>query len=245
MPSGPVVDTLTAQDFLAEALTRASADDLRTVGAELRAKSEAMRRIVGDTPAALDREGLTALLRWSFTTRRHAAEVIDSVGVESLAAAIGDLLGSGDAVDARVRRFAAAVPTPRAFDLPGELLHFTAPDAYWLWTRWMWDPENDTGALRLVTLEEVDLVGDDPGATYLLVGRALAFVEETGKARGFTALAEGLYGTDVFLASVYAVYLHTVLGMRMTREFTRLAPPVTELVRRLLGVHAIVPVQEG
>lgn len=245
MPSGPVVDTLTAQDFLAEALARASAEDLRAVGADLRTKTESVRRFLGDSPERLDAEALARLMGWTFSTRRHAAEVLEATGADELAAAVADLVTSTDAPDERVRRFDAAVPTPRAFDLPGEILHFSAPDSFWLWTRWMWDPDNDTGALRLVTLDEVELAGADRGETYLLVGQALAFVEETGKARGFTALGEGLYGTDVFLASVYAVYLHTVLGMRMTREFTRLAPPVAELVRRLLGVHSRTTVQEG
>jgi hypothetical protein len=65
----------------------------------------------------------------------------------------------------------------------------------------------------------------------------MAFVEETGKAAGFTAAGPGLFGADVFLAAVYAVTMYTVLRMRMTREFNRVIPPLPDLVRRLLGVY--------
>jgi hypothetical protein len=88
-------------------------------------------------------------------------------------------------------------------------------------------------------MDEVDLDGAAPGETYLAVGRAVAFVEETGKAAGFTDVGPGLFGTDVFLAAVYSVYLRTVLGMRMTQEFTSVVPPLPDLVRRLLGVYRI------
>ena len=41
----------------------------------------------------------------------------------------------------------------------------------------------------------------------------------------------------MFLAAVYGVYMFTVLRMRMTQEFTRLVPPLPDLIRRLLGVY--------
>ncbi len=125
----------------------------------------------------------------------------------------------------------------QSFDLPSELLHFTAPDRWWLWTRWMWDPRAGTGAVALVTTEDFDLDGPDRGETYLRVGEAIAFVNETGKAVGFTDLGSGLFGTDVFLACVYAVYMYTVLRLRMTQEFNRIVPELPDLVRRLLGVY--------
>jgi hypothetical protein len=67
----------------------------------------------------------------------------------------------------------------------------------------------------------------------------MAFVEETGKAAGFTTVGPGLFGADVFLAAVYAVTMYTVLRMRMTREFNRVVPPLPDLVRRLLGVYHV------
>ena len=133
-------------------------------------------------------------------------------------------------------------PTARSagagFDLPLELLHFTAPERYWLWTRWIWDPLTRTGALALLTADDVDLsAGTTRGAVYLAVGRAMAIVDETGRAARFIVAKSGPFGVDVLLAAVYGVYMHTVLEMRLTREFNRVIPPLPDLIRRLLGVY--------
>ena len=34
------------------------------------------------------------------------------------------------------------VPDDVGQDLGSEILHFTDPDRYWLWTRWMWNPDH-------------------------------------------------------------------------------------------------------
>ena len=117
----------------------------------------------------------------------------------------------------RYDRFAELLdPLPAiAADLPGELLHFLDPGRYWLWTRWMWDPDAGTGALALVTMDDTDLdpaeAGADAARRTSPSAGPMAFVEETGKAAGFTDLGPGLFGTDVFLAAVYGVYMQTVL----------------------------------
>jgi hypothetical protein len=101
----------------------------------------------------------------------------------------------------------------------------------------MWDPRANTGALPLVTTEDFDLDAPDRGEAYVRVGEAMAFVNETGKAVGFTDLGSGQFGADVFLACVYSVYMYTVLRLRMTQEFNRIVPELPDLVRRLLGVY--------
>ncbi|MBK7407895.1 MAG: hypothetical protein IPJ40_07325 [Saprospirales bacterium] len=117
------------------------------------------------------------------------------------------------------------------------MLHFTFPDQHWLWCRWMWDPKTKTGSLPLVVTENFDLGGQSLGETYLKVGKAVAFVHHTGEAAGFQNISRALYGTDVFLCSVYVIYTYTVLRMRMTQEFNKVVPDLAEFTRRLLGVH--------
>lgn len=242
--AGPVVDTQSAQEFRREILDRITAAELQGIAAGLERKSRAMRDLLqpGTRP---DRAALRQVLRLVFAARRRADQILDTVGADRLGAAITDLLGPDDDLTARFDRFDAVLsglPAP-AFDLPGELLHFTYPGQYWLWTRWIWDPGTKTGALGLVTTDDTafSLSGLTAGATrgevYLTIGRATAFVDETGKAAGFTSAGPGLLGTDVYLAAVYAVYMYTVLRMRMTNEFNRLLPPLPDLVRRLLGVY--------
>lgn len=237
--AGPVVDTQSAQEFRREILDRITAAELQDIAAALERKSRAMRDLLppGTRP---DRAALRQVLRLVFATRRRADQILEVVGADRLGAAITDLLGHDGDLTARFDRFGAVLsglPAP-AFDLPGELLHFTYPGQYWLWTRWIWDPGTRTGALGLVTTEDVDLgAGATRGEVYLTVGRATAFVDETGKAAGFTDAAPGLFGTDMFLAAVYGVYLYTVLRMRMTREFNQLVPQLPDLIRRLLGIY--------
>jgi hypothetical protein len=238
---GPVVDTLSAQEFRTEILDRITADELQRVAAGLERKSQAMRDVLlaGSPPGAA---GLRQVLELIFATRRKADQILDHAGPQRLGAAVEDLLDHEQDLTARFDRFdsvLAGLP-PSCADLPGELLHFSYPDRYWLWTRWIWDPGPRTGALALVTTDDVDLTqGGTRGAVYLTVGRATAFVNETGKAAGFTDAAPGLFGTDMFLAAVYGVYLYTVLRMRMTREFNQLVPKLPELIRRLLGIYSL------
>ena len=238
--TGAVVDTPSAREFQREIASQVSTADLAANAGDLEHKSRSLRELLAPGAARLDRDALRQVLRWVFTTRRRADAILDQTGPERLGTAIAGLLDPGEPVTARFDRFdafAAGLPGA-AYELASELLHFTEPGQYWLWTRWLWDPATETGALRLVTTDDIDLAdGASPGGMYLTVGRATAFLDETGKAAGFTGAGPGLFGTDVFLAAVYGVYMFTVLRMRMTQEFTRLVPPLPDLIRRLLGVY--------
>ncbi|GAB90790.1 hypothetical protein [Gordonia rhizosphera] len=242
MMQDQVVDTPAATEFFERVLQLCSTDELAAIGADLQRKSAAMRSLAGDDPATvMDVDSLRELLGWVFCARRKTNKIFALVDPADLATGIADLLHGTGGIVTRYDRFTALLePLPEiAEDLPGELLHFLDPARYWLWTRWMWDPTAETGALALVTTDDTDLGtwGSSRGEVYLNVGRAVAFVEETGKAAGFTDLGSGLFGTDVFLAAVYGIYLNTVLSMRTTRELTQMLPALPELTRRLLGVH--------
>lgn len=237
--SGPVVDTPTAQEFMGEIAQQIPMPELGAIAGDLERKSALFQETLS-SPGGLDRDSLRRVLRQVFGARRKADQILDAVTPSRLAGAVEELLHSEDALVERFDRFdQVLVEFPeQAFDLPGELLHFTFPDTYWLWTRWVWDPRSETGALPLVVTEDVDLVSPESrGESYVTVGQAMAFVDETGKAAGFTAAGRGLFGADVFLAAVYGVYMYTVLRMRMTQEFNRVVPPLPDLVRRLLGVY--------
>jgi hypothetical protein len=101
----------------------------------------------------------------------------------------------------------------------------------------MWDPKTKTGALPLVTTAAYDLDGESLGEIYMKVGRAVTFVHEVGGAAGFQKISSSIFGTDVFLCCVYVIYAYTVLRMRMTQEFNKVMPELSEFCRRLLGVH--------
>lgn len=221
-----------------ETLEKVSAVVLAEIVGDLGRKSACFRtHLSGEAPT--DRDGLESVLRGVFVTRRKTEVLLDELGPDLLIAEIDRLLHGDDLVAARVERFRAALAAfPEvAFELPSELLHFTYPDRYWLWTRWMFDPRTETGALALVTEDDFDFGDAGPGETYVTVGEAVAFVSETGRAAGLLDEGDDPFSVDVFLACVYAVYMYTVLRLRMTQEFNQIVPEQAELVRRLLGVH--------
>jgi hypothetical protein len=265
-PSGQPVDMEAAKEFMESTLNKIERVELNSVEAELQNKSQKIKALVAkDVLFDISEKQLYLILRSIFATRRRAKAIIQSIGKEELIEAIHDLLYVDATVDVRFQRFVdrmtgfigdvrvlrpkkssdsrakqsaeqAALEENIFCDLASELLHFTNPNKYWLWTRWIWDPKAGTGAMPLVTMEEVDLYGYSVGETYLKLGVATAFVKATGDAAGFADFGTGPFGIDVFLSCVYAVYMYTTLRLRMTQEFNKIVPELPQLIRRILGV---------
>jgi hypothetical protein len=161
-------------------------------------------------------------------------------GFESLQQSITDLLYGEDTIDLRFNRFIDSVHKldgPMRVNFASELLHFSNPKKYWLWTNWIWDSKTGTGSLPLIVQEGVDLSGQSDGEIYGKVGQSLALVNAVGHSIGFSDSGKGLFGTDVFLACVYAVYMYTVFRVKLSQEFNRILPELSELAQRVLGVY--------
>ncbi len=221
-----------------EAMQKITLAELDAIEQEVAAKSARFQHeLAPGRIGQLGEEDWRALLRMVFAVRRKARDMWSS----DLPLRVQDLLYGTDELSARFQTFCDTLSGLDAniqYDFASELLHYTRPDDYWLWTRWMWDPEQETGSLRLVTMDDFDLHAATLGETYLKVGEALAFVNETGRAVGFTRIGDpqSAFGADVFLACVYAVYTYTVLRLRMTNEFNKVMTELPEMARRLLGV---------
>lgn len=227
------------------ALERVSQQDLGDIAGLLQRKSAAFQHLLArDRLAELDEETANALLRSVFSSRRRSKVILNTLGLDGFKSAASGLLWGTAPPNRRLQEFhetivdiGRGVPTTTGHDLGSELLHFSDPDRYWLWTRWIWDPKTGTGALPLVVMEEIDLDGGEIAETYRRIGLATAFISEVGEAAGYRTEGYGVFGTDVFLACVYAVYMYTTLRMRMTQEFNKVVPELGDLVCRLLGVH--------
>lgn len=263
---GQPVDMEATKEFIEQTMENVALAELRDVEDELKDKSERLVRLVAkDKLPSLTEKQVFSILRVVFATRRRAKEILADVGLEALKEAMYDLLYSQEepverfnnfvqvmtgyfedvrvlrpkkALDSRAKESAekAALQENVFCDLASELLHFSDPHNYWLWTRWIWDPKAGTGALPLVAVEEINLYGDNVGESYMKIGMALSFVKETGAAAGFENFSESPYSIDVFMACVYAVYMYTTLRIRMTQEFSTIVPQLPELIRRILGV---------
>ncbi|HHL73603.1 MAG TPA: hypothetical protein ENJ29_13940 [Bacteroidetes bacterium] len=238
---GQVVDTETAKEFIGEALEKVAAEELSAICREVEQKALWFQGKLSETHLPQLSSGeYYSLLRRVFATRRSANKIIETHPLESFRKQAMALLYGDEPVSERFRTFVAIfddLPVHVARDLASEILHFTDPDRYWLWTRWMWDPRTKTGALPLVTTASYDFDGEDEGAVYMKIGEAIAFVHQVGDAAGFQTISREIYGTDVFLSCVYVIYVYTVLRIRMTQEFNRVMPELPEFSRRLLGVH--------
>jgi len=250
--TGQVIDTPTAQEFTRMVLEKVSADDLGDTAGRLEAKSAFFGHALGqDTLGSLDEDTALVLLKTVFSARRKSKVILTTLSLDGFRRSVRGLLYAEMPPEQRLTEFATLidaigrdVPEGTGHDLGSEILHFTDPDRYWMWTRWMWNPKTKTGALPLVVMEEVDLDGGSVAETYRRVGVAMAFLNDVGEAAGFRTEGHGVFGTDVFLASVYSVYMYTTLRMRMTQEFNRIVPELNDLVRRLLGVNKFPLVAE-
>lgn len=236
-----VVDAEAALEFMKEASKLASATELEDIGERLEAKHALFRELLDrEAIGSLDEAGFKRLVQRMFSLRRKAGRLIRANGQDALRAELESLLWGPGEVAARFDRFVGAVGgVERAMvvSLASEALHYTVPDRYWLWTNWLWSPDAATGALALVTQQDVDLDGDSEGEVYLKVGQAMALVNAEGHKVGYSRAGRGLFGTDIFLACVYAVYMYTIFRMKLSQEFNRILPELPELVERVLGVN--------
>lgn len=241
---GQVVDTDTAKEFMRETLEKVAAEELAAICVEVEQKSAWFQKHLGrETLPQMSSATYFSLLRRIFSTRRKANTLLQQFDFNHLRDWTFELLYGASPIRERFQTFVDRLEgfdRTLSFDFASEILHFTDPERYWLWTRWIWDPRVRTGALPLVTQANFDLKGETEGETYLRVGEALAFVHQVGEAAGFQTISRNIFGTDVFLSCVYTVYVYTVLRMRMTQEFNRVVPDLPEFSRRLLGVHNIV-----
>jgi hypothetical protein len=240
MAHGQVVDTPAAREFLDRALESISREECRAIAGECEQRAVAMRAMLAPAARISDADA-QRLLRSIFATRRRAEKVLDAARSRGSFGAVARNLCWGAApvpqrIDAFVAAFACLGDDELACDLAGELLHAVNPDEHWLFSRWMWSPAHQTGAVALVTTD-ADLTGRTPGETYAKLGHALLMIRASADAAGLLDLGPEPWNLDVLLACVYCVYLYTVTRMRMTREFNQVIPRLPDLARRILGVR--------
>jgi hypothetical protein len=237
----PEVDVPTAKELIEQIHQHVSVAELGELVRELMGKVARVRRLL--LSPELDAAGVREALSWTFVARRRASAIMGVRGDAELVAWIGDLVSGEDPLVMRFERFIAdtgPLPPAAAAELASELLHFTWPEHHWMWARWMWNAESRTGALPLLIGEQYELDAADGrglGAEYGRVSEALTALDNSPEASAFRLGGGGRLATDVLLACTYGVYMRTVLGLKMTQEFNALVPPMTQLVRRLLGVH--------
>ena len=235
-----LVDVEAAKEFMKETLEMVAPEILIAIASDLEVKSGLFKTMLQkDKIMNLSDEELTHVLDQIFSIRRKVDKVYKVVSPQDLKTYIFNLLYDNKEIKERFQDFhdnLGELETGLKCDVAGEILHFTMPDKYWLWGRWMWDPKVKTGAIPLLTTDDFDMEASTEGDMYMMVGKGVAFIHSIAEAVEFQFISRSLFGTDVYMSCVYVIYAYTVLRMRMTQEFNKVMPNLSEFSRRLLGV---------
>ena len=238
-----VVDSEAAMEFMKEASKLATSNELDGIGFRLEKKSKLFSELLSeDHISDLTEDEFRQLVGSIFSIKRKANRIIKANSFKSLHQSISDLLYGKDDLEKRFNKFTESIEKldgPMCVNFASELLHYSNPKKYWLWTNWIWDSKTGTGSLPLIVQEGVDLTGQSNGEIYTKVGQSMALVNAVGHSIGFSGSGKGLFGTDVFLACVYAVYMYTVFRVKLSQEFNRILPELSELAQRVLGVYKL------
>jgi hypothetical protein len=236
-----LIDIEAAREFMKETLAKVDKVALVDIANTLEKKSMLFQNTLSkEKLSSITKEDFDQVLDKIFSIRRKKDKLYEIISFDNLKFSVYYLLHGTDKIDDRFQNFfdgLGVLDVTLKFDLAGELLHFSFPEKYWLWSRWMWDPKNKTGAIPLVTSEGFDLDGKKMSETYMKVGKGVAFVHSVAESAEFQFINRSLFGTDVYLSCVYIIYAYTILQMKMTKEFNEVMPGLTEFSRRLLGVY--------
>lgn len=195
------------------------------------------------TEAAFSRDGFNAVLETVFPARRKLGETFAALDDEGLRNLVFDLVYGDGAIGDRMVAFCELVPKDKEhrkarraiWDLAAELLHFRDPERIPLMTRWVWDVNTSTGALREF------IRGNDSMDTIpleltpeMFEGARTWFAEFLGE-RGF--YRDMPFLIDLLQAEAYSDYVRAMssrIGM-VDAEFGAKHDPL-ELVLKLLGI---------
>jgi hypothetical protein len=237
-----LIDIEACKEFMNETLDKIDRNDLTGIAEELKSKSEFFVEYLNqDRISSISENELQEIFKRIFVTRRKSKLLFEHYSFEQLKAGIIDLLYEKKDIENRFQDFVDSfkeLDVFLRFDMAGEILHYTNPDKYWLWCRWLWDPKANTGALPLVTNEEFKLSAASYGEMYMNVGKAVAFVHSMAESAEFQFINRSLFGTDVYLSCVYVIYAYTILKIKMTDEFNKVMPGLPEFSRRILGIYS-------
>jgi len=192
-----------------------------------------------DKLASLDKNSLAEIFYKTYPARRFRNKIIEETGLNNLKNAISDLLYTkADSWEQRVNAFAdviRGVSRKNAKDIAAEILHFTFPEDYILYTSWIWDPESESGAIVFLK-EEAPVNGHGRemyGSTYEEFYQTYVQVYE--KLIDFGIRVRGFLFVDIFLAMIYGTYVD-YMSLSTMHSAKGFFPPADFIAKRLLGV---------
>lgn len=225
--------------------------------ASLEAKHKLFSNLLNqDVIEQLTMDGVEALLETVFSARRRVYPAFSAMGITVTTDAIRELLYGksalldrlnhfseiveiNDAADKEARKIAAK-NRRAAFDFGAELLHFNDPIKYPLMTRWVWDQNTVSGALREF-IRGNDTLPDVP------LGNSPEMFEGARTWLAAQLAEQGLYKdvhywVDLVQAQAYAEYFRSMAEGMLSADFGRASGPADH-IKKFLGIDS--PAKEG
>ena len=239
------------QATLQEALAEVSAEDVVEIADELAERRELVFLRIWNTSNAswtVDSKQLgtaSADVMQAVTHTRANGRFLAGYFNPGNLGILDEFVSGSEPAPMRIAMFVeklSALDTRLALELGSGILANLAPEEYWLWTRWLWDPTTGTGILPLLAGSVHNLVATSIAEGYARVGAVTAmsmkFAEGTGLwTPNLTADAKrAAFANSAFLACAYSIYMYGSTGWRLSREFNDLLPSLPNMARRLLGL---------
>ncbi len=231
-------------ETLAESLEQVETSDLVAVAAELAARQTRFTELLA-APEAWSQDDLAWVTQAVTPSRKKAKALLAGLAGVDTAVLITDLLHGDKQVPFRFADFVTQLgdlDLRLRLELGSGLLHNAAPRTQWLWTRWLWDAQLQTGILPLLVGGIHNLAADNVAEGYVRVGSvtavAMDFAEKTDLLTPELTenKAHNQFAAVVFLACAYSIYLYGITNWRLSREYNRLLPTLPNMMRRLLGL---------
>lgn len=234
------------QKTLQESLAQVAPEDVVAIADELAERQTRLFRSFEFASAS--RTSSFAEIASAVTHTKANARTITNYFAQSDPSTFKELQTGKAPTPVRVARFAEklnALDTRLALELATGLLHNTAPQENWLWTRWLWDPTTGTGILPLLAGSTHNLLAANLADGYARVGVVTAMSMKFGE--GTDLFSPELVGdprrapfaNSAFLACAYAVYMYGTTSWRLSRDFNELLPSLPNMARRLLGLPKV------
>ncbi len=242
------------QARLHEALGQVSADNVVAIANELAERREQLFQRVWSSSSGswkidsdelgLGMPGIAEAVTHTRANGRFLAGYLSPNNIGDL----NELVSGNEPAPVRIAVFIekfSALDTRLALELATGILANLAPEDYWLWTRWLWDPTTGTGILPLLAGSVHNLVATNIADGYACVGAVTAmtikFAEGTGLwTPDLTAVGKRApFANSAFLACAYSIYMYGSTGWRLSREFNDLLPSLPNMARRLLGLPKV------
>jgi hypothetical protein len=220
--------------------------------ASLQAKHHLFSNLLAeDKLADLTMEGVEALLETVFSARRRVYPAFEQLGVDAVVSQVRHLLYGKAALVERLEQFsevvvgdenadketrkAVAKNKRAAFDFGAELLHFNNPIKYPLMTRWVWDQNTVSGALREF-IRGNDALPDVP------LGNSPEMFEGARTWLATQLAEQGLYKdvhfwVDLVQAQAYAEYFRSMAEGMLSADFGRASGP-GDHIKKFLGIDS-------